>query len=122
MRIDEALLRDFAAMNADLVPSAVAYSISYDTPLMKLLHASKAVIILDEHGHAYNQLKEQSLDPSYFFPFLMPNSYLNARNVRCVFAGSNPARFEGELNGTYRNHLRFIIDSMCRTQHYFWRR
>jgi hypothetical protein len=76
---------------------------------MRLLHNSKAVVVLDEHGHAYNKLMELRLDPSIVFPFLMPNSYLNNFCTRCVFAGSNQAKFEGELNGTYRPNLRFIV-------------
>jgi hypothetical protein len=39
----------------------------------------------------------------------MPNSYNDKRFFRCVFTGSNQARFEGVLNHTYRPCLRFIV-------------
>ena len=109
LRVDKALLRDFAAVNADLVPAAATYNITLTTPFMRLLHNSKAVVVLDEHGHAYNKLMELRLDPSIVFPFLMPNSYLNNFCTRCIFAGSNQAKFEISLNRTYHPYLRFVL-------------
>ena len=109
IRIDMALLLSFATLNADLAPSAASYRISYATPLMLLLNNYKAVVILDEHGHAYNKLMKQEEDPSIVFPLLLPVMYNDYRCIRCVFAGSNQAKFEGELNGTYRPSLRFVV-------------
>ena len=109
VRIDKALLRDFAALNADLVPAAATYNITFSTPFMRLLHNSKAVVILDEHGHAYNDLIKAELKPENVFPLLMPNSYLGKHFIRCVFAGSNQAKFEISLNRTYHPYLRFVL-------------
>ena len=111
VRFDKPLLRDFATLNADLVPGAASYKLSYDTPFMRLLHNSKAVVILDEHGHAYNQLTESvpPQDPMIVFPFLMPVMYNSYRFIRCVFAGSNQAKFEISLNRTYHPYLRFVL-------------
>jgi hypothetical protein len=75
---------------------------------MDWLHASKAIVIIDEHGHAYRQVKTKNQNPNEVFPLLMPNSYLQHKNVRMVFAGSNQASFECDLNDTYRPCLRFI--------------
>ena len=116
--IDSQLLQKFAVLNADVAPTAASYRISYDSvavpydaSFMRLLHECRAVVILDEHGHAFNKLVDATppLDPSVVFPLLMPNSYNDKRFIRCVFAGSNQARFEGVLNHTYRPCLRFIV-------------
>lgn len=114
INIDVSLLRRFAILNADIVPEAASFEISHFSPLMQLLHDCKAVVVLDEHGHAYNQIKEQMRNPFIVFPFLMPVMYNGYRFIRCVFAGSNQAKFEGELNGTYRPCLRFVVPFTAR--------
>lgn len=69
-------------------------------------------MIIDEHGHAYNKIKrleDPELTPGVVFPLLMPNAYLNERSIRAVFAGSNQAAFERDLNGTYTPCIRFVV-------------
>ena len=125
---DAPLCASFKMLNADiLLPEAMSYVISYDSTavpydhsFMQLLHKAKAVVILDEHGHAFNKLEKADLDPSVTFPLLMPNSYLNKHNIRCVFAGSNQAQFEAKLNGTYRRYLRFITPLNEKDADLFW--
>ena len=115
--IDTKLLCKFAALNADVVPAASDHRILYDpsmescdTSLMRLLHDCHSVIILDEHGHAYNAIMSAlpPLNPRVVFPLLIPESYVGKYRTRCVFAGSNQARFEGELNGSFTQFLRFV--------------
>lgn len=106
--IDAELLRIFAVLNADIAMAVSAHDLS-TVSLMQLLHSLNAVAIIDEHGHAFNMLTEAGLLPAIHFPMLMPNSYLDANNIRCVYAGSNQARFEIDLNDTYKRNLRFVV-------------
>ena len=106
--LDVHLLRAFFMRNLDVAPTAIfslicAAVLPTIMSVHGLLHSCKAVVVIDEHGHAYNSLMRSTLrlPPGVIFPLLMPNSYLDSHRVRCVFAGSNQAQFEGELNGTY---------------------
>lgn len=105
--IYEALLRDFVTLNADVVPAAARCPIPLYTSFMRLLNDNKAVVTLDGHGHAYNHLMAAGLDVSEDFSLLLPVMYNDYRFIRCIFAGSNQARFESELND--RPTLRFIL-------------
>ena len=114
--IDVELLYSFAMLNVDVVPTALlslvgAVLFPLSKSVRRLLNRHHAVVVLDEHGHAYNLLVKSvpRLSPTAIFPLLMPNSYLGNLHVRCVFAGSNQAQFEGELNGTYKPCLRFVV-------------
>jgi hypothetical protein len=75
--------------------------------LMLWLSREEAVVVIDEHGHAYNRICKSGAVPAIVFPLLMPNSYLN-KKIRGLFAGSNQVKFELDLNGTYRQCLRFV--------------
>jgi hypothetical protein len=101
------IIAGFMELNADILSSCLVQVGSWRS-FLEWLSSVKAVIIVDEHGHAYNKIKAARQDPSRIFPLLMPNSYIGARHVRLVFAGSNQAAFELDLNGTYHPTLRFI--------------
>ena len=105
---DLPLLRLFLNTNADILSSSQEYRISSENTFLSYLNSVKAVVILDEHGHAYNAIIKAGHSPNMEFPLLMPNCYLSHFYIRCIFAGSNQARFESELNGTYHPYLRFI--------------
>lgn len=75
------------------------------------------IIVLDEHGHAFNKCMGDSsiCDPklvcsivSDVFPLLNPNFYINFPSIRSLFSGSNQGIFEVTLNGSYRPCLEFI--------------
>ncbi len=83
-RVDKLLLHDFANLNADLVPEAASYKISILTPLMKLLHKSKAVVVVDEHGRAYNDIIKEGKNPGIVFPFLISSTILTAASAACL--------------------------------------
>lgn len=115
-QLDAVLLYSFAMLNLDVVPTALLSLVGAKLfpafmSFRRLLHRCNAVVVLDEHGHAYDLLAQSAphLVPTRNFPLLMPNSYLDNLNVRCVFAGSNQARFECELNETYKPCLRYVV-------------
>jgi hypothetical protein len=113
--LETALFDAFVELNADLIPSDVNLielrrrciqpGVGW-SHFMKWLSEQRAVIIIDEHGHAYNQLSDQ--DKLGVFPLLSPVHYEAHRGIRAVFAGSNQARFEHKLNGTFTSCLRFV--------------
>ena len=123
--VNARLASTFLQINGDYLLTIVAYRIylaiyPHGRPFMRMLNCARAVVILDEHGHAYNALVNASprLDPDVVCPLLIPNFYNDNRFIRCVFAGSNQANFERELNGTYLPDLRFITpfsddDAVC---------
>ena len=111
--ISKRLLATFLAHNADVVSSTPR---GLSASLMQLLSLNKAVVIIDEHGHAYDELEKLSrthpslcASPAATFPLLMPNSYLGNYNTRTVLGGSNQANFELSLNGTYLKFMRFVV-------------
>lgn len=103
--LDSMLFASFFTMNADVLPLQDAM---LPVHLIRLLHESRAVIVIDEQGHAFNNLCAASLAAEVVFPLIMPNMYLGFRHARFVFAGSNQSQFEATLNRTYRPLLRFV--------------
>lgn len=76
--------------------------------LMSCLNDHCAVLIMDEHGHAYHMLSNymHGID-SADFRILQPNSRMNAPKVRLLFIGSNQSSFEISLNWEYVNCVEF---------------
>ena len=101
------VMQRFLDCNGDMF-SGQLHNVLTWLEFMNLLDAQKAIVIIDEHGHAYRKIKKETHDPDRVFPLLMPNAYLCHRHVRMVFAGSNQASFECDLNRSYRPSLRFI--------------
>jgi hypothetical protein len=71
------------------------------------LNSVKAVIIVDEQGHAYQKLKQDTVQ--WKFPLLNPNSYLGMTPVQVLFCGSNQEAFERDQNETFRQCFRFCV-------------
>lgn len=94
--------------NCDKFPALSSVPVRTWREFKDWLHAVQAVIVIDEHGHAYRKVRNQQQDADRVFPLLMPNAYLFHKHIRVVFAGSNQASFECDLNDTYRPCLRFI--------------
>lgn len=116
LRILLALFDSFVVLNADLLTTVdvahertvlIARGIEGWKLFMAWLDKLRAVVILDEHGHAFNQLGADRCGA--LFPLLLPLSYdIGYRGIRAVFAGSNQANFETTLNGTFTPCLRFV--------------
>lgn len=103
---DLALTKSFGQLNADVIETGV------DGSLIEHLSRNGAVVFMDEHGHAYNKLRISSAlgDVGQACPLLMPATYdAHARAIAFVFGGSNQAKFEADLNTTYRHQLHFVL-------------
>jgi hypothetical protein len=115
--IRQQLVRWFCAANRDIpgftdhVPYLVESCDSHGSEswhrLSDVLSALKAVVVIDEQGMAYNMLMKKFGD-TYMFPFLSPTYFLSYPGIRVVFSGSNQAKFESILNGTFTCCLRFV--------------
>ena len=105
--LDSMLFTIFFTMNADVLPLQNA-RLPVSVPLIRLLHESRAVVVIGEQGHAFNYLCAASLPVEVVFPLIVPNMYLGNRNARFFFAGSNLSQFEATLSRTYRPLLRFV--------------
>ena len=68
---------------------------------MLCLHELKAVVIIDEHGHAFNRILDECNKIRDMFPVLLPELYENST--------SDQARFECQLSGSYSPCIRFIV-------------
>jgi hypothetical protein len=109
-----ALFQSFVMLNTDLLtPEVIARQRQLLVvpngwkAFMQWLNELNAVVIIDEHGHAFNQLVLHGC--AAIFPLLLPLSYdLGHRGIRAVFAGSNQAQFETQLNGSFSPCLRFV--------------
>ena len=84
-------------------------SVSTWVDLKQLLHKYGGVVVVDEHGHAWQQMVERHETHTWLYSMLTPQGYQDVRGVRVLFAGSNQASFEAKLNGTYRPNLRFVV-------------
>jgi hypothetical protein len=108
------LFNAFVSVNADLlggdgvdIPTLRAQWTSSWVNFKAGLNSVKAVIIIDEQGHAYQKLKQDKAQ--WMFPLLDPNSYLEMTSVQVLFCGSNQEAFERDQNETFRQCFRFCV-------------
>ena len=109
-----ALRKRILEANTDLIaamdlPEPILWS-----KFREFLSEKSAVVIFDEHGHAYKEILKMNYDPRVVCPLMMPNGYqdLKLSKTRFVYAGSNQADFEAGLNGTY-TYLINYINPLC---------